>query len=299
LSDADDQLMKKYKISAYEMGVGLHELLGHGSGKLFIKDADGKANFPEDLINPLTDKPIESWYNPGETYDSLFTTLGSSYEECRAETVSLHLCLVPGVPQIFGIKGGDEVENSIYINWLSMAHSAITGLEMFSPTTMQWKQAHMNARFVILGVMMEAGEGFCTVKQVTGADGEPDLLLSMDRSKLESVGAPAISKFLTKLQVYKSTGDIKNAREMYAAYGRVSDTGDHPWLSWRQIVLARKQPRPIIVQGNTRLEDGKVELTQYEASPEGMIASWRDRFGNIDELAGILSKVTESEGNHW
>ena len=42
-----------------------------------LKDADGKANFPEDLINPLTDKPIESWYNPGETYDSLFTTLGN------------------------------------------------------------------------------------------------------------------------------------------------------------------------------------------------------------------------------
>jgi hypothetical protein len=74
--------------------------------------------------------------------------------------VSLHLCLVPGVPQIFGIKGGDEVENSIYINWLSMAHSAITGLEMFSPTTMQWKQAHMNARyfFVLFNYYAETGK---------------------------------------------------------------------------------------------------------------------------------------------
>ena len=42
-----------------------------------------------------------------------------------------------------------------------------------------------------------------------GEDGKPDLLISMDRSKLETVGAPAIAKFLHKLQVYKATADIK------------------------------------------------------------------------------------------
>ena len=36
-------------------------------------------------------------------------------------------------------------------------------------------------RFVILGVMIEAGEGFCKVEKVTGDDGKPDLLITMDR----------------------------------------------------------------------------------------------------------------------
>ena len=57
--------------------------------------------------------------------------------------------------------------------------------------------------------MLEAGEGFLKVEKVEGQDGQPDLLISMDRSKLLSVGAPAIAKFLTKLQIYKATADIK------------------------------------------------------------------------------------------
>lgn len=65
------------------------------------------------------------------------------------------------------------------------------------------------SRYVIMQVMLEAGEGFLKVEKVEGKDGQPDLLITMDRSKLETVGAPAIAKFLEKLQVYKSTADIK------------------------------------------------------------------------------------------
>ena len=40
--------------------MALHELLGHGSGKLLTVGKDGKPNFdPEKVINPVTNKTID------------------------------------------------------------------------------------------------------------------------------------------------------------------------------------------------------------------------------------------------
>lgn len=62
-------------------------------------------------------------------------------------------------------------------------------------------QAHMQARYVILRVLLEAGENLVQLTRTTGSDGKPDVLLSLDRTKIESVGRPAIGNFLRKLQV--------------------------------------------------------------------------------------------------
>lgn len=299
VSEEDNQILKKYKVPSFEVQVGLHELLGHGSGKLFIKDESGKINHSESVMNPLTGQPVDSWYGPGESYDSKFTTISSSYEECRAECAGLHLCLVPGVTEIFGHAGGEESELIKYANWLSMVHAGVKGLEMFSPATMEWKQAHSQARYVIMQVMLEAGEDFLKVEKVEGKDGKPDLLITMDRSKVETVGAKAIAAFLQKLQVYKSLGDDKSARAMYEQYSLVGGEGSHPWLAWREIVIARKQPRMILVQGNTRLSDEKMELIQYEPSPAGMVHSWVERFPDWEDLDKLLAQLSERDRQHW
>ena len=60
----------------------------------------------------------------------------------------------------------------------------------------------MHARYVILRVLLEAGNGLVQLNTLAeGSDGKPDVLITLDREKIESVGRPAIGNFLRKLQV--------------------------------------------------------------------------------------------------
>ena len=59
----------------------------------------------------------------------------------------------------------------------------------------------MQARFVILRVLLEAGNGLITISRMTGEDGKPDVVVKIDRTKIETTGKEAIGTFLNKLQV--------------------------------------------------------------------------------------------------
>ena len=59
----------------------------------------------------------------------------------------------------------------------------------------------MQARFVILQVLLQAGNEFVKILKLTGEDGKPDLRITMDRTQIETTGKKAIGEFLKKLQV--------------------------------------------------------------------------------------------------
>ena len=71
-------------------------------------------------------------------HDSGKLFYASSYKECRAECVGLHLCLVPGVTEIFGYSGA-QAKDIKYTNWVSMI---LSGLKEFSPVGGEWEQSH-------------------------------------------------------------------------------------------------------------------------------------------------------------
>ena len=62
-------------------------------------------------------------------------------------------------------------------------------------------QAHMQARYVILRVLLEGAGGLVSLEQTTGSNGKPDVIVRLDRIKIETLGKKAIGDFLHKLQV--------------------------------------------------------------------------------------------------
>ncbi|XP_057315125.1 dipeptidyl peptidase 3-like isoform X2 [Hydractinia symbiolongicarpus] len=290
LNKENQELYSKYKAPSFEVQVGLHELLGHGSGKLFQKNQDGTFNFDVDQVKHLeTNEKITSWYNPGETWDTVFSAMGSSYEECRAECVGIYLCLDEGILRTFGHEG-DEAKKITYINWLNMVRAGLLGLEFYSPETKEWKQAHMNARFVILQVLMEAGNEFVTIQRTTGEDGKPDLRIVLIEDQIKTTGKNAIAEFLKKLQLYKATADVNKGQELYKKYSTVNED----MLAMRETVLSRKQPRRMFVQANTEIIGDEVKLTQYPGNVSSLIESFTKRFPKHDN---DLEKLWNAESS--
>lgn len=66
----------------------------------------------------------------GESYDSVFGPLASTYEECRAETVAVYLSLLPEVLNVWNIPEKDHADVT-YCVWLAMAVSGLKSLPYY------------------------------------------------------------------------------------------------------------------------------------------------------------------------
>jgi len=272
----DVDLYNQWDGRAFELQVANHELLGHGSGKLFQEDSNGKKNFsPDKVINPLTGKPITTWYQPGQTPDTVLGEVSSSMEECRAEAVALYLASNTEILSIFKYTDKKEIEDIQYISFLLMARAGIRALEYYDPTTKKHGQAHMQAR---LGIMQHLfRSGLVSLDEVRDKNGVlENLFVRVDRSRVLSEGKAVMGKLLIELQVRKSTADGAGARQYYTDLTNPIDVFATPEV--RNLVLAKKLARKIFVQPTLHIDaNGDVQLKEYPLTPAGVIESWIER----------------------
>ena len=114
--------------------------------------------------------------------------------------------------------------------------------------------------------------------------------MRLDRSKIRPVGRPAIGKFLLALQTYKTLGDLEGGTALFERYSNVSAD----MSAARAIVMARKEPRQLLVQPHLKLcaSGDDVEIQTFDATPQGMIESFVAHFPPED---AELTRLHEAE----
>lgn len=216
----DLELYQENRDAAFEVQVGIHELLGHGTGKLLQETSPGVFNFDhkDRPVSPITKKQISTYYGPSQTYSTVFGPTASSYEECRAECVAMALSCDFSLLKIFGFGDGEidmsgKAGDVLYASYLSMARAGVVALEFWDPKSKKWGQIHMQARYSILKTFLGAGDSFCRLD--SKKDDLSDLTIHLDRNKILTHGRPAVEAYLQQLHIFKSTADVKAGRELY------------------------------------------------------------------------------------
>jgi len=271
-------LLPKYSKESMDLKVALHELLGHGSGRLLVQNVEsGEFNFDkENLINPVTNEKINSWYMSNETWQGKFNKLHSAYEECRADTVALYLSHFKESYEIL-LKGRESEWDDIqYVMWNGAVRKGILGLTYYDDKAEKWGQAHIIGNFVITKVLYEAG-GIVDI-QITEKDGEEYFNMEVKRDKIKTDGHEAIKKFLQKLHILKCIGDFDTAKEWFENYMKVDDF----FMKIREIVKKNKLPRRLeLMPVITLKDDGKVEYKVYDETHEGIVKSQIDTMPDV------------------
>ncbi|PKY06621.1 dipeptidyl peptidase III [Aspergillus campestris IBT 28561] len=271
---SEQDTFKKHRFHAYYIWVVLHEILGHGTGKFLNESTPGSYNFDPDNppLNPITGKPVSTWYGPGQTWTGVFGDLSTTVDECRAELVGAYLIDDQDISALFGYSQQGEVtpDDVVYNLYLQLGTDGLRGLENYDPTTKKWGQAHSRAHYAMLRHLLRDTQGLYTVICDPQAG---ELTVKVDRNLIIQQGKPSLGRMLLRLHMYRCTADIAGCRTFYEDLTAVDDEA----LKWREIVIAKKDPPLIFSHANTYLDGDTVNLREYEPTSKGIIQSWAER----------------------
>ncbi|KAI1138888.1 dipeptidyl peptidase III [Hypoxylon sp. FL0543] len=275
IDDSEMETFKSHKYPAYYWWVVLHELLGHGTGKMMVEEPANKFNFDptNPPTNPLNGKPIETWYKPGQTWTGQFGDLATTLDECRAELVGAYLMDDPELLALFGFADESAIRASdlTFNLYQQLGVDGLRALSNYSTDGMRGL-AYANllrAHFAMLRCLLRHGHGCVRIDHDAEAG---KLRVRVDRSKI-SHGKKALGDMLLRLHMHRCTANVQECRKYYEDLSHV----DEECLNWRQTVIENKPPPLLNVQGNTFIDGETVTLKEYEPTITGIIHSWYER----------------------
>ncbi|KAL4893275.1 peptidase family M49-domain-containing protein [Aspergillus ambiguus] len=278
VDQSERESFKAHRFHAYYIWVVLHEILGHGTGKLLVESTPGSFNFdPEHPPNnPVTGMPVETWYRPGQTWTGVFEDIATTVDECRAELVGAYLIDEPEILQLFGYNDESDVkaDDVVYNMYLQLAVDGLRGLENYDPSTQKWGQAHSRAHYAIFRHLLRDTNGLYTV---TCDPTAMSLTVHVDRRMIIKEGKPSLGRMLLRLHIYRCTADNISCRHFYEDLSLIDDDA----MIWREIVISKKDPPLVFCHANTFIRNDGIILKEYEPTSRGVIQSWAER--QVDE----------------
>ena len=294
LDKEDNEMLQKNGNLGYKLHVALHELIGHGSGKLFMEKKEGGLNFdPEQTFNLLNGEKVTSYYKNGESWNEKFGAISCSYEECRADTCGLYLGFEPAAYQIFGIQDS-EIRDILSSNVLNHLRKAVLGLKLYNPELKKWGQAHTQGAFVFLSFLMRHQDPEAKVVDIILNEAEDDFRFFVDRDRLMTLGRPIIGDLLRHLQQFKSSADSEAGTAFYNDYSAVSEY----FLKVRKVVMANQKPRRKDMYHELRVENGEVVEKKTAVSKEHLVENFHKHWEMPrDELIQMVMRTWRWRGN--
>ena len=180
--DAEVERAKRWGAFASELTTEIHEVLGHGSGRM----ADHIEVTPQDLLK--------------EQYSAL--------EEARADLVALYYVADPYLPAI-GLVPADEHQAVVQTEYEAYARNALLQLRRVREGA-QLEEDHMRNRQAIVHWLL----GNTRSIDVRRRDGKTYFVLA-DADAFRQ----GVARLLSDVQRIKSEGDYAAARELFETYG--------------------------------------------------------------------------------
>ena len=180
--EAEVERAKKWGAFASELTTEIHEVLGHGSGRM----AEGVVATPQDLLK--------------EQYSAL--------EETRADLVALYFVAEPYMAQL-GLVPGDEQPSVVQAEYEAYARNALVQLRRVREGA-QLEEDHMRNRQAIVHWLMANTRSI----DVRRRNDKTYFVVADTHAFREGV-----ARLLAEVQRIKSEGDYAMAKELFETYG--------------------------------------------------------------------------------